>query len=84
MRETRNTRSRWKEILHNPQFQEQVHLVYYILHWFYLSGGMWGEQSWKSRHIAPTHPSLLGLGGLFLVLFGVSIQSVVIVTILCP
>ena len=27
MRETRNTRSRWREILHNPQFQEQVHLV---------------------------------------------------------
>ena len=24
MRETRNTRSRWREILHNPQFQEQV------------------------------------------------------------
>jgi hypothetical protein len=24
MRETRNTRSRWREILHNPQFQEQM------------------------------------------------------------
>ena len=28
MRETRNTRSRWKEILQNPQFQEQVQFLH--------------------------------------------------------
>lgn len=45
MRETRNTRSRWKEILHNPQFQEQVHLVYLhtalvLFKWWHVGGAI--------------------------------------------
>ena len=40
MRETRNTRSRWREILHNPHFQEQVTisvLLYIVQVYMYYS-----------------------------------------------